>query len=332
MKKICFIILSTILLIAIAIACKKEVQVIGVILNKSSINLSVEGKKTLVAIVLPCNATNKEIFWASDNPTVATVTNGLIAALSAGVAKITATALDGNQTATCNVEVYEHIEGEPEMILVEGGTFTMGCTNGECWGDGREEPVHPVTLSSYKIGKYPVTQQEWVAIMETNPSYLQDDNLPVEMVSWKDVQEFIDQLNEATGKQYRLVTEAEWEFVARGGKLSKGYKYSGSDNLDEVAWYNINSGGAANPVGIKAANELGIYDMSGNVWEWCNDWYGIYSEDAQTDPQGHARGSGRVIRGGSWINGAQHCRISTRFNTNPSLRSVNMGFRLALSL
>ena len=338
MKKTCFIILSAILLMAVAVTCKKDVQVTGVTLNETSLALAVDETETLIATVQPNDAANKEVLWTSDNPAVASVTaNGLVTAHSIGTAKIIVTTVEGNKTATCNVEVYKYVEGEPAMILVEGGTFTMGCTDEECWSDGREEPAHQVTLSSYKIGKYPVTQKEWFAIMGTNPSYFQGDDLPVEMVSWDDAQEFIAKLNELTGKKYRLATEAEWEFAARGGNKSKGYKYSGSNDINEVAWYGFYSGGGTsgettNPVGTKKANELGIYDMSGNVWEWCNDWYALYTDEAQTNPQGPNEGSNRVIRGGSWNSAAQSCRVSTRRNAHPSYRDDRLGFRVALSL
>jgi len=168
--------------------------------------------------------------------------------------------------------------------------------------------------------------------MGTNPSYFQGDDLPVEMVSWDDAQEFFAKLNELTGKKYRLATEAEWEFAARGGKLSKNYKYSGGNDIDEVAWYYQNSGSTTHPNGTKKANELGIYDMSGNVWEWCNDYWGDYTDETQTNPQGPNEGSFRVFRGGSWPDDAPHCRVSARHYANPYNRYFNLGFRVALSL
>jgi formylglycine-generating enzyme required for sulfatase activity len=275
---------------------------------------------------LPQSAANKEVLWTSDNPEVATVDNGLVTARAIGVAEITVTTVDGNKTAKCKVEC------SLAMILVEGGTFTMGCTDGECWSDGREEPAHQVTLSSYKIGKYPVTQKEWFAVMGTNPGYFEGDDLPVERVSWYDAQEFIVKLNELTGNKYRLATEAEWEYAARGGKLSKGYKYSGSNDIDEVAWYGGNSDYTTHPVGTKKPNELGIYDMSGNVWEWCNDWYSAYTDESQTNPQGPVEGSNRVYRGGGWDGDAQNCRVSYRYGDNPSFLYYSLGFRVAVSL
>ena len=217
------------------------------------------------------------------------------------------------------------------MIFVEGGTFIMGCTDDECYEN--ERPAHQVTLSSFLIGKYPVTQKEWVAIMGTNPSHFQgDNNLPVEMVGFNDVYEFITRLNEATGKNYRLCTEAEWEFAARGGIYSQGYKYSGSNNINEVAWYEENSNARTHPVGTKQPNELGIYDMSGNVSEWCWDWFGFYIAEAQTNPQGPSAGVGRVTRGGSWYLPVQDCRVSRRTSKLQESTSNYPGFRVALSL
>ena len=217
-----------------------------------------------------------------------------------------------------------------KMVTVEGGTFTMGGTSEQ--GDdaySNEKPTHSVTVSTFAIGKYEVTQKQWVEIMGTNPSYFTgDDNRPVEQVSWNDVQEFITKLNARTGKNYRLPTEAEWEYAARGGNKSKGYKYSGSNNLDDVAWYSENSDKTTHRVGEKQP----IYDMSGNVWEWCSDWYGSYSSSAQTNPTGPSSGGDRVLRGGSWSYSAKYCRVAIRGSSAPSYRYYIYGFRLVLSL
>ena len=153
-------------------------------------------------------------------------------------------------------------------------------------------------------------------------------NYPMYYVSWNEVQEFISRLNSLTGKQYRLPTEAEWEYAARGGKKSKGYKYSGSNFIEQVAWYKENSNNATHPVGSKQPNELGIYDMSGNVWEWCYDWYGAYDSGSQTNPVGPGSGSVRVIRGGSWNSIAAYIRVSGRSGNTPSYRNSILGFRL----
>ena len=219
-----------------------------------------------------------------------------------------------------------------EMIAVQGGAFTMGCTpeqGGDCNSD--EKPAHQVTVSSFYIGKYEVTQKQWQLIMGSNPSSFKGDNLPVEHVSWNDVKEFIRRLNAATGKQYRLPTEAEWEYAARGGSKSQGYKYSGSNNPNDVAWFSDNSGSTTHPVGTKSPNELGIYDMSGNVWEWCYDWYGTYPSSPQRDPTGPSSGSDRVYRGGGWGDVAGGVRVSFRNNYTPDSRFNLLGFRLACS-
>ena len=217
------------------------------------------------------------------------------------------------------------------MVYVEGGTFTMGATGEqgrEAFGD--EKITHRVTLSSFSIGKYEVTQAEWQAVMGSNPSwFIGNLQRPVEQVSWEDCQKFITKLNRLTGKKFRLPTEAEWEYAARGGNRSRDYKYSGSNTLGTVAWYSSNSSSTTHPVGTKQANELGLYDMSGNVWEWCQDWYGSYSSGAQTNPTGPSDGSSRVYRGGSWYDNARYCRVSLRFNDTPSYRSYYIGLRLA---
>lgn len=217
------------------------------------------------------------------------------------------------------------------MVKVEGSTFTMGATP-EQGNDAYEyeRPAHQVTLSDYYIGRYEVTQKEWQAVMGDNPSKFYGDNLPVDYVSWNDCQDFINKLNQLTGLKFRLPTEAEWEFAARGGKQSKGYKYSGSDNAKNIAWYEKNSGSKPHQVGTKEPNELGIYDMSGNVGEWCGDWYGRYSSSAQTNPTGPSSGSRRVVRGGSWSISAWYCRVSLRYYYFPSDRDYDLGFRVVL--
>ncbi len=218
------------------------------------------------------------------------------------------------------------------MVEVRGGTFTMGAT-AEQGSDALddEKPAHKVTLPSYYIGQTEVTQALWQAVMGNNPSYhKENNNYPVENVSWIDVQTFISKLNNITGLNFRLPTEAEWEFAARGGTKSKGYKYSGSNNISYVAWCGDNSGDATHPVGTKAPNELGIYDMSGNVWEWCQDWYGKYSSQSDYNPAGSGTGSCRVGRGGSAWGNASFCRVSIRESGTPDASDIVLGFRLAL--
>ena len=217
------------------------------------------------------------------------------------------------------------------MIKVDGGTFTMGATSEMTnpWDD--EKPTHQVTLSSYYIGETEVTQALWKAVMGNNPSWSKGDNLPVEQVSWEDCQTFIGKLNGLTGKRFRLPTEAEWEYAARGGNRSNHTQYSGGSNIDDVAWYDGNSGSKTHSVKTKKPNELGLYDMSGNVWEWCQDWYGSYSSNAQTNPTGPDSGSDRVFRGGTWSIFGWFCRSSFRGKSSPGYRYDTIGFRLALS-
>ena len=204
------------------------------------------------------------------------------------------------------------------MVKVEGGTFMMGDDNGE----DDEKPAHQVTLSDYYICKYEVTQAEWEAVMGRNPSYFIGDNRPVEHVSWDDCQDFVRKLNSLTGLNFSLPTEAQWEYAARGGKNSRGYQYSGSNDIGSVAWYTDNSGGKTHPVGIKQANELGLYDMSGNVWEWCSDRY---------DPTGPESDTRRMYRGGGYFNVLGFCRVLSRFLYTPDYRSIALGLRLAIA-
>jgi formylglycine-generating enzyme required for sulfatase activity len=235
-----------------------------------------------------------------------------------------------------------------KMIAVEGGTFTMGGTS-EQGSDAydSEKPTHSVTLSSYSIGETEVTQALWQAVMGQKPTsdgsqwsstYGLGGNYPAYYVSWNDCQDFIRRLNALTGENFRLPTEAEWEFAARGGNKSWGYKYAGSNNIDNVAWYYNNSYAkgenssdyGSHNVATKSPNELGLYDMSGNVWEWCQDWYGSYSSGSQTNPTGPSSGSSRVRRGGSWGSSARGCRVSIRGYGSPGGMFNILGLRLAL--
>ena len=230
----------------------------------------------------------------------------------------------GNQTLTVNGVRFT-------MVAVKGGTFTMGATYDDAEVDAEvdEEPAHKVTLSDYYIGQTEVTQALWEAVMGSNPSNHKGDNLPVENVSWDDCQVFIQNLNQLTGKQFRLPTEAEWEYAARGGRKSRGYKYAGGNDIGSVAWCDGNSGNETHPVGTKQANELGVYDMSGNVWEWCSDRYGDYQSSSQSDPQGPSSGSRRVFRGGSCYDSAGYCRVSSRYGDTPDYRYIILGLRLS---
>ena len=311
-------------------SCKEPVS--GVILDPTDLIIDVGETVTLTLTFLPHNATNTKVNWESSDPNIATVDNGKVSGKAIGRTTITVITQDGGRRAKCFVTVIQPIEPE-EMIWVEGGTFTMGCTDeqgNDCFDD--EKPTHEVALSGFYIGKYVVTQKEWVAAMGTNPSYVQStgDNIPVHCISWDHVQEYIVRLNAATGKHYRLPTEAEWEYAARGGNKSKGYKYSGSNNLDEVGWYTGNTSARINPVGEKKPNELGIYDMSGNLYEWCNDWYGRYTGTPQTNPIGATAGIHRVLRGGCFNSKEIYMRISHRWSLPPATFTCCGSFRLVL--
>jgi formylglycine-generating enzyme required for sulfatase activity len=210
------------------------------------------------------------------------------------------------------------------MVFVEGGEFMMGDKEFE------DATPHKVELDSFYMGKYPVTQAQWRAVMGNNPSHFKGcDDCPVESVSWQDCEDFIKKLNLKTGKNFRLPTEAEWEYAARGGKESKGYEYAGSNDINEVGWHSKNSNQKTHPVAQKKANELGIYDMTGNVWEWCNDWYGEYplNQHSTKNPQGSDSGTRRVMRGGCWRYGAGYC-LAYRDCGNPVNRYPSRGFRL----
>ena len=229
------------------------------------------------------------------------------------------------------------------MVGVKGGTFTMGGT-AEQGSDARsnEKPTHQVTLSDYMIGETEVTQELWQAVMGTTIQeqakkstydtslYGVGNSYPMYYISWDDCQTFITKINQLTGKNFRLPTEAEWEYAARGGQKSRGYKYAGSNILSDVAWYSDNSGSQIHPVKQKQANELGLYDMSGNVWEWCQDWYDSYRSNAQTNPTGPSSGVYRVYRGGGWNYSASGCRVAVRYGDTPGGRNCFLGFRVVL--
>ena len=223
-----------------------------------------------------------------------------------------------------------------KFVYIAPGNFQMGSNEGR----NDEKPVHHVTISKgYWLGKYEVTQSEYQTITGDNPSNFKGGNKPVDSVNWNDAVSFCKKLTEReraagrlpAGYEYRLPTEAEWEFAARGGTASRGYEYSGSDNLDSAAWYQTNTGGETHAVGIKSANELGIYDMSGNVCEWCGDLYKNYSDSSLADPMGATEGTDRVYRGGSWYNGSRGCRVANRNSNSPNNISNYVGFRVALA-
>lgn len=221
------------------------------------------------------------------------------------------------------------------MIYVEGGAFLMGATDEQKQiATNREYPVHPVSLSDYYIGQTQVTQELWQAVMGKNPSInIGDNQRPVENVNWYDCQDFIKKLNELTGQKFRLPTEAEWEYAARGGRFNHGYRYSGSDNTDEVAWHETNSKGVSQAVALKMPNELGLYDMSGNVWEWCNDFYDTYISDSQENPKGPLKGERKVMRGGSYFSTVDYGRVSNRFApATPLFQAHPLGLRLVMEI
>ena len=220
-----------------------------------------------------------------------------------------------------------------DMVYIEAVEFTMGATKeqkGEANSD--EKPAHPVVLNCFNLCKYEVTQELWEAVMGDNPSHFKGKNLPVENVSWDDCQKFIMKLNELTGKKYRLPTEAEWEYAARGGSNSMHYKYSGGNYAEYVSWCYINSMDKTHTVGMMKPNELGLYDMSGNVWEWCQDWYGLYDKKTAYYPTGPIKAYNKVFRGGGYDNGDTYCRCSYRNGTAPQNKFKNLGLRLAHSI
>ena len=270
--------------------------------------------------------------YGTDSKTVS-ILEGQTASLSGVLTTHTSSSVALGASLTGNTITIPVKDGiSIDMVRVEAGTFTMGATAEmkEPWD--KEKPTHRVTLTNdYYIGKYEVTQALWQAVMDKKTSKFKGDNLPVEQVSWDDCQKFISKLNRITGKTFRLPTEAEWEYAARGGNKSQGYQYSGSNNLSDVAWYEDNSSSKTHAVGTKQANELGIYDMTGNVREWCQDWDGKYSSSSQVNPTGANSGAFRIIRGGSWRDDAMYCRSSFRDSLTPFYRNIDLGLRLVLS-
>ena len=317
--------------------CSVNVYVVNpesVVLSQTSATMGVGEVLNLTATVYPENATNNTVTWSSSATAVATVNQGVVKAIGAGECDITATC----QTlrATCHIKVEDGnaitVNGVTfNMVFVEGGTFTIGSPATQVGSSTMERPQHEVTLSSFKIGQTEVTQELWVAVMGHNPSGFQGDpQRPVENVSWEDCQKFIDSLNVLTGKHFRLPTEAEWEFAARGGNQSQGYTFAGSNTAKDVAWYSTNSNGTTHPVAQKLPNELGLYDMSGNVSEWCSDWYAAYTDEPQTNPTGPATGSYKVYRSGDYDKSAAKCRPPYRDVRQITYHLEYLGLRLAL--
>lgn len=216
-----------------------------------------------------------------------------------------------------------------ELVTVDGGSFQMGADD----GTPVEKPIHTVNISSFSIAKYEVTQAQWLAVMGNNTSFHATcSKCPVENITLNDIQDYIDRLNKLTSMHYRLPTEAEWEFAATGGNMSKHYRYSGSDVCDSVGWTRLNSKDTTHPIGTKKPNELGIYDMSGNVQEWTKDWYDgeYYKNSPEDDPRGPVNGKAYVVRGGSCLLNAFFCRITSRSGSFPDIANRDLGFRLAM--
>lgn len=336
---------------------KEIITATGISLDKTFLELDNQGEYepntyALKATITPANATEQGVVWTSSNASVASVTDaGVVTAKARGTATITATSKEnGSFKATCTVKVIEStMEFNTESVyftmkLVEAGTFSMGSYNDGSYVTN----YHQVTLTyDYYIGETEVTQALWEDVMGYTPTSSGKqwsstiglgDDYPAYNISYEDVQSFISKLNSITGRKFRMPTEAEWEFAAKGGNKSKGYTYSGSNTIDNVAWYTVNShdDGISSPdygtheVASKQPNELGLYDMSGNVWEWCSDWYGSYSSSAQTNPTGPSTGSYRVIRGGGWVNSATYSRSANRNYYTPSDQANGVGFRLCL--
>ena len=308
----------------------------SIVLNPSVLNLEIGQSSQLTATIVPSSADNKSVKWSSTDVNVATVSaNGLVTGVSEGSVTITCAALDGSGvTAACECDVKMRsktvtVKGVPFVMLpVSKGSFMMGASN-----ITDASPVHQVTIShNYYLGETEVTQEQWQAVMGTNPAKFNGvgNNYPVYEVSWNDCQTFIGKLNQLTGMHFRLPTEAEWEYAARGGQKSKGYAYSGSDNVDEVAWYWSSTSPGTIPVKSKKPNELGFYFMSGNVREWCGDWYdkNYYSQSPSVNPTGPASGMYRVLRGGSWDYGVTQCKVAYRGYYYPTDRQEDVGLRL----
>ena len=274
-------------------------------------------------------ATSRQTVTISEGQT-ASISGSLTSSTSSSSANTLSSSSSSPSGNTITIPVKNGVN--IEMVKVESGSFNMGATPEMEDPNESEKPVHLVTLANdYYIGKYEVTQALWQAVMGSNPSSSKGDDLPVERVSWNDCQDFISKLNAMTGKRFRLPTEAEWEYAARGGKKSRGYQYSGNNTLGDIAWYSGNSSSRTHAVGTKQPNELGIYDMAGNVWEWCQDWKGSYSSSPLVNPIGAVSGSLRVYRGGSWSSSARGCRTSCRNCFTPNGRDNNLGLRLVLS-
>lgn len=314
----------------------------GVELNIEDKLLSIESRGDTLSIPVNCNTQwtfDSQINWCEvnkdENNLLIIIKRNYIMDERNGIISVNAGDVSFDITITqSGCQWFESFE----MIAVEGGTFYMGAqkddpteTNYDVSAYQIESPVHQTSISSYAIGKFEVTQAQWNAAMGDNPSNIQGENLPVENVTWEEVQAFISILNEKSGLNYRLPTETEWEFAAKGGNKSEKFTYSGNSVLSACGWYYSNSEATTHEVGSKIPNELGIYDMSGNVREWCNDWFGYYSSSMEDNPQGAYDGNMKVNRGGSWTTPAVNCRNTYRHTDYPYEKALDLGFRLVLS-
>lgn len=316
------------------------VELSSITLEDKYLTMNVDESRTMVVTLTPNTVDITDLVWSSSDINVVKVDGGVVTAVGPGVCDITVQC-QGKQ-ASCKIAVMKTVivNGVPfDMLPVEGGTFMMGAAQGEIEAMSYESPRHQVTLSDFMIGQTEVTQEMWHAVMNYTPGHFKrNPKHPVENVSWEDCQEFIKKLNEMTGLQFHLPTEAQWEYAARGGNQSLGFKFAGGGDISEVAWYYNNSGKlgeehqdyGTHDVGLLKPNELNLYDMSGNVREWCKDYYSPYSAADQVDPQGPAIGSMIVYRGGSWNDNAVNCRIAFRYPEYIATKNDKTGLRLAL--
>lgn len=317
-----------------------KIPIESISLNEEYVTLQVGENLDFEISLIPSGIESEDVVWSSSDEEVATVSNGEIIAVAPGVCNITAQCQD--QKAICKVVVMMtiFINGVSfNMMPVEGGTFMMGSAPSQPGSLSYEKPQHQVTLSSYMIGQTEVTQELWGAVMGHIPGRFKGHpQHPVENVTWEKCDEFISLLNELTGLNFHLPTEAQWEYAARGGNRSHNFYFSGSNSVDNVGWFAVNSASlgenhidfGTHDVATKAPNELNLYDMSGNVSEWCMDWYVVYTTESQTDPHGPSTGSFKVYRGGSWNDSGANCRVTFRYPHYPSSRNDQLGLRLAL--
>ncbi|MDO4725827.1 MAG: SUMF1/EgtB/PvdO family nonheme iron enzyme [Porphyromonadaceae bacterium] len=347
MKKKCFLVCFFTAIVTFGFLSCQQDRVTDILVEPTEKTLK-EGEEFVIKVkITPDNAKNRSVTWQSDNTDVAKVDEkGKVTAIKEGTAVIKVKTQDGNKTAECKVIVSKSFDPNCvingikfEFVEIPGGTFTMGSPDNEPIRD-KDEPQHSITLSSFYMGKYEVTQAQWKAVMgkDNNPSFFKGDNLPMEMVSWEDTQLFINKLNELTKKEYRLPTEAEWEYACRAGTTTPFY--TGDNITTDQANYNGEGSYNNNPIGENrqkttevgtfSPNAWGLYDMSGNIWEWCNDWYDkfYYGISPESNPIGPETGTERVIRGGSWRNYAQYLRSANRSSDRVRGKGNDCGFRL----